>query len=160
MKKIPTQSNSHKVFYEKSRGLFEIALWMQNSKDGVSLQDIMDNVKVSKRTAIRIKDSLKEWFPQMKEIHGKYNTKRWNIPEGSLNYNSTPEKDVFQNKLKTLITLANMSGYPKVTPKQLVIAYYGKYTTENHNDRKTLAEIKEGLTKLSSVFNDHVDFNE
>ena len=160
MKNTCTQSNKHQTFYEKSRGLFQVALWMQNSKDGVSILDIMENVKVSRRTAFRIKDSLKEWFPQMKEINGKYNTKRWSIPQGSLSYNKdATEKDTFQTKLKNLITLANMSGYPKVTPKQLVIAYYGKYTTQDANDRKTLAEIKEGLTKLSQTYNNHVDFN-
>lgn len=160
MKRSGTQLNKN-TFYKKSRGLFEIALWMQNSEKGVSILEIMQKAKVSRRTAIRIKDSLKEWFPQIQETKSQYNIKRWSIPKGTIDYNQyTSQKDIFQTKLEELISLANKYGYSKVTPKQLMIAYYGKYTTQDASDRKTLAEIEEGIKKLPLNFSSQIDSNE
>ena len=65
MKKTSTLSNDNNLFYKKSRGLLEVALWMQEQDQGVSINDMMETLKVSRRTAIRIKDSIKNWFPQI-----------------------------------------------------------------------------------------------
>ena len=164
MKKNVTQSNDNNVFYKKSRGLLEVALWMQDQDGGVSINDIMSMLKVSKRTAIRIKDSIINWFPEIYAVNVQHNKKKWIMPKGTITLKSVSDsdmtKDRFQTKLEELITLANKAGYQKVTPKQLVIAYYGKYTTQDNNDRKTLSEIRTGLSKLSSEYNKHIDFND
>lgn len=61
--------------------------------------------------------------------------------------------DEFSTKLMDLLDLAKKSGYNEVTAKQVTIAYYGKYTTKDSNDRKTFEEIKDGLSKIPSPYN-------
>lgn len=93
------------MFYEKTQKLLELALWMQNAEDGVSIADIMDRFKVSKRTAIRMKDMVKEQFPQIKEISGPHNTKHWYIPPCSLGQYvgfSLGEINALQNAIKLM----------------------------------------------------------
>ena len=46
------------MFYQKTQKLLEMSLWMQNAENGVSITDIMQKFKVSKRTAIRMKDMV------------------------------------------------------------------------------------------------------
>lgn len=161
MRKKYTQSNNN--FYKKSKNLLELAMSMQDNEDGVSIQDIMESLNVSKRTAIRIKDSIKSWFPQTKEIRGSHNSKKYTLPSGTISIrtvtDNSPTKDNFQTKLEALFDLAKKSGYNKLTDKQVMIAYYGKYTTKDNNDRKTLSEIKEGLNKLKSPYKELIDHN-
>ena len=93
------------MFYEKTQKLLELSLWMQNSENGVSIADIMQKFNVSKRTAIRMKDMVKSQFPQIKEISGAHNTKRWLIPEGSLEQYvgfSLNEINALQNAIKLM----------------------------------------------------------
>ena len=71
--------------YEKIQNLLDLALMMQTNTEGISIKDIMNKYQVSKRTAIRMKDLIKEQFPQIKEIKGSYNTKRWYLPKANLN---------------------------------------------------------------------------
>ena len=84
MKKNVTQSNNDNVFYKKSRGLLEVALWMQDQDGGVSINDIMSMLKVSKRTAIRIKDSIINWFPEIYAVNVQHNKKKWIMPKGTI----------------------------------------------------------------------------
>ena len=93
------------MFYEKTQKLLELSLWMQNADAGVSIADIMQKFGVSKRTAIRMKDMIKEQFPQMREICGAHNTKRWFIPQGALNNYvgfSLNEVNSLQNAVKLM----------------------------------------------------------
>ena len=70
--------------YKRIQDLLDLALWMQSEDEGVSIQDIMDKFQVSKRTAVRMKDMIKERFPQIKQHTGPHNFKRWYIPKGTL----------------------------------------------------------------------------
>jgi len=93
------------MFYEKTQKLLEMSLWMQNSENGVSINDIMEKFGVSKRTAIRMKDMVKIQFPQIKEITGAHNTKRWLIPPCSLTQYagfSLTEINALQNAIKLM----------------------------------------------------------
>ena len=95
------------MFYQKTQKLLEMSLWMQNCEGGVSISDIMQKFNVSKRTAIRMKDMIKEQFPQIKEIHGAHNTKRWIIPYGALDGClgfSLDEINALQNAVKLMKT--------------------------------------------------------
>lgn len=69
--------------YKKSQTLNDLILWMQDTDDGISLKDIMKKYDVSLRTAVRMKDSIAEKYPELKEISGPYNTKRWCLPKGT-----------------------------------------------------------------------------
>lgn len=70
--------------YQKTENLLDLAIWMQSSREGVSLQDIMDRFNVSRRTAERMRDLILCRFPQSEEIIGENNKKYWCIPQGTL----------------------------------------------------------------------------
>ena len=71
--------------YEKMYDLFDLALAMQASSEGLSLEDIQQKYKVSRRTAERMRDALLTCFPQMEEVATGERTKRWRITQRSLN---------------------------------------------------------------------------
>lgn len=70
--------------YQKTEKLLDLAILMQSSREGVSLQDIMEKFKVSRRTAERMRDLIICRFPQTEEIIGENNKKYWYIPQGTL----------------------------------------------------------------------------
>ncbi|MCF8506818.1 MAG: WYL domain-containing protein [Caulobacter sp.] len=65
--------------YEKSQALLRLAFEMQGSAEGVSLQDIMQTYDVSRRTAERMRDAVREVFPQVEEVSLGDGFKRWRI---------------------------------------------------------------------------------
>ena len=75
--------------YEKTEQLLDLAIWMQSSREGVSLKDIMNRFGVSKRTADRMRDLILLRFPQVVEVASETREKRWYIPQGTL-------KDIIQ----------------------------------------------------------------
>ena len=70
--------------YEKTEQLLDLAIWMQSSREGVSLKDIMNRFSVSKRTADRMRDLILLRFPQTIETNSGGREKRWYIPQGTL----------------------------------------------------------------------------
>jgi len=54
--------------YEKMYDLFDLALWMQETSEGLSLEDIEQKYNVSRRTAERMRNALMTYFPQMEEV--------------------------------------------------------------------------------------------
>ena len=70
--------------YEKTYDLLDLAIWMQSSREGVSLNDISQKFGVSRRTAERMRNMIICRFPQTHEIIGDNNQKRWYIPQGTL----------------------------------------------------------------------------
>lgn len=93
------------MFYQKTQRILDLALWMQNQDDGVSLADIMSKFNVSKRTALRMKDMVKEQFPQIKERNSAHNKKHWYIPQGTLGQYvgfSLSEINALQNAIKLM----------------------------------------------------------
>lgn len=71
--------------YEKVYEMLDLALWMQEAGEGVSLEDIMHKFNVSRRTSERMRNALLLYFPQMEEVDTGERTKRWRIPQRSLN---------------------------------------------------------------------------
>ncbi len=69
--------------YEKTEHLLDLAIWMQSSREGVGLTDIMERFDVSRRTAERMRDLIMCRFPQAVEIEDG-RKKRWYIPQGTL----------------------------------------------------------------------------
>lgn len=71
--------------YEKTENLLDLAIWMQSSREGVSLSDIMARFNVSRRTAERMRDLIVYKFPQTEETTDSPDRKkRWYIPQGTL----------------------------------------------------------------------------
>ncbi|MBQ8481194.1 MAG: WYL domain-containing protein [Alphaproteobacteria bacterium] len=91
--------------YEKTYDLFKLAMQMQESGEGVSLEDIQRDYGVSRRTAERMRNALYEFFPQMEEVDTGERTKRWRIAQHSLNSLisfSAEELAVFKTAINTL----------------------------------------------------------
>lgn len=94
--------------YEKTYDLLDLAIWMQSTREGISLNDIAEKYQVSRRTAERMRDMIITSFPQAEEIVRENNQKRWYIPQGTLKdlINFSAEelsvletaKELFENK--------------------------------------------------------------
>ena len=54
--------------YEKMYDLFDLAFAMQETSEGLSLEDIEQKYNVSRRTAERMRNALMTYFPQMEEV--------------------------------------------------------------------------------------------
>ena len=94
--------------YEKTYDLLDLAIWMQSTREGVSLNEIAEKYQVSRRTAERMRDMIIARFPQAEEIVCENKQKRWYIPQGTLKdlINFSAEelsvletaKELFENK--------------------------------------------------------------
>lgn len=74
--------------YERAETLLRIALDMQSSPFGLSLEDIQNNYSdepLSRRTAERLRDTVERLFPQLQQANPKEIPKRWHLPGGTIN---------------------------------------------------------------------------
>ena len=71
--------------YEKPEEVIRLALMMQGSAEGISIEDIQSEHGVSRRTAERMRDAVLRLFPSAHEVHTGVSRKRWRIPSGTLN---------------------------------------------------------------------------
>ena len=75
------------VRYEKAETLLRIALDMQGSAEGLSLDDIQRNFSdkpLSRRTAERLRDATERVFPQVQHANPGELPKRWRLPPGTV----------------------------------------------------------------------------
>lgn len=72
--------------YERVEDILRLALEMQNSYQGFSIQDIQDEFGVSRRTATRMKDAVERLFPSMEEVENySSRIKKWRLNKTPLN---------------------------------------------------------------------------
>ena len=74
--------------YEKAETVLRIALDMQASALGLSLEDIQRNYSdkpISRRTAERLRDAVERLFPQIEQANPGEVPKRWRLPGGTVN---------------------------------------------------------------------------
>ncbi len=91
--------------YEKTHNIFDLAIRMQSSAEGISIAEIMQQFNVSRRTAERMRNFIRERFPQLTETIGEHSVKHWHLPYGALkNYISFSAEEVstLQNALRFL----------------------------------------------------------
>lgn len=69
--------------YNKTDNMNELVLLMQDTDEGISLQDIMKKYDVSLRTAVRMKNAIAQKYPQIQETAGRYNKKLWKLPKNT-----------------------------------------------------------------------------
>ena len=69
--------------YEKLETILQVALSMQGSATGLSLDNIQEQHEVSRRTAERIRDALLRVFPAIEERLGEDRKKYWRLPPGT-----------------------------------------------------------------------------
>ena len=73
--------------YEKSETVLRIALDMQGSALGLSLEDIQRRYSdraLSRRTAERLRDAVERLFPQIERANSGELPKRWRLPGGAV----------------------------------------------------------------------------
>lgn len=69
--------------YGRVIDIFRVVLLMQARADGLSLDDIVDKFEVSRRTAERMRDAIRDSFPQIEELREPDGRKRWRLPPNS-----------------------------------------------------------------------------
>lgn len=70
--------------YEKADALLQLAIRMQASRIGLTLNDIEEEFGVGRRTAMRMRDAIMRNFPQTLETEDEGRIKRWRIPSGTV----------------------------------------------------------------------------
>ncbi len=74
--------------YEKAETVLRVALDMQASALGLSLEEIQRNYSdksLSRRTAERLRDAIERLFPQIEQANPGELPKRWRLPGGTVN---------------------------------------------------------------------------
>jgi predicted DNA-binding transcriptional regulator YafY len=67
--------------YDKTKKILELARALASSADGLTLDEMCRVAGCGRRTVERMRDTIREVFPQMEEIHDPP-TKRFHIPRG------------------------------------------------------------------------------
>jgi predicted DNA-binding transcriptional regulator YafY len=70
--------------YERAKDLLKLAIWMQGSATGLSLDDIQQEFGVQRRTAERMLDAVKELFNIDEPCRIEDQRRYWSLPVGRL----------------------------------------------------------------------------
>lgn len=71
--------------YERVEDILRLALSMELSYQGISIQDIQDMFEVSRRTAVRMKDAVIRLFPNIEEVvNSSSRVKKWRLTKSPL----------------------------------------------------------------------------
>ena len=79
--------------YGRLADLVKLAMQMQGRADGLSLDDIGQTFEVSRRTAERMRDAIRDAFPQTEELAEPGGRKRWRLPPGTAGRLADPTVD-------------------------------------------------------------------
>ena len=79
--------------YGRLSDLVRLAMQMQGRADGLSLDDIGETFEVSRRTAERMRDAIRDAFPQTEELAEPGGRKRWRLPPGTAGRLADPTID-------------------------------------------------------------------
>lgn len=79
--------------YGRLADLVRLAMQMQGRADGLSLDDIGETFEVSRRTAERMRDAIRDAFPQTEELAEPGGRKRWRLPPGTAGRLADPTVD-------------------------------------------------------------------
>src|ERR1700710_3096156 len=67
--------------HEKAGRLLELARMLAGTSEGLTLDDMAERLGVGRRTAERMRDAVRDIFPQLEEVDDPH-TKRFRIPAG------------------------------------------------------------------------------
>ncbi len=115
--------------YSRVSDMIELILLMQSRYSGVSLSDIEEYFHVSRRTAERMRDSLLNIMPQVKELEPKGKVKYWGFRNYSLN------------------TLVNFSAEEISVLEKI----------KNHGDEVTKIDLEKIIAKLKALNNQKIE---
>ncbi|MFN3512946.1 MAG: helix-turn-helix transcriptional regulator [Phenylobacterium sp.] len=80
--------------HEKAARLLELARMLAASAEGLTLDEMAERVGIGRRTAERMRDAIREVFPQMEEVEDPP-TRRFRIPSGLDGVFQAPTADEF-----------------------------------------------------------------
>jgi predicted DNA-binding transcriptional regulator YafY len=80
--------------HEKAARLLDLARMLASSAEGLTLDEMADRLGVGRRTAERMRDAVREAFPQMEEVEDPP-TRRFRIPAGLDGIFQAPSADEF-----------------------------------------------------------------
>jgi len=103
------RNGDYPMRYSRLADLVRLALQMQGRADGLSLDDIGQTYEVSRRTAERMRDAIRDAFPQTEELHEPGGRKRWRLPPGTTGRLADPTIDDI-SALNRGAELARQSG--------------------------------------------------
>jgi predicted DNA-binding transcriptional regulator YafY len=118
------------VRYEKADTILRIALDMQGTAEGLSLDDIQRNYAdkpLSRRTAERLRDAIERVFPQMQQANPGELPKRWRLPTGTV------------------------SGFASVSAEELADLAAGVSLLERENMLVQAENAKRAVSKLRAL---------
>lgn len=92
--------------YSRIADILELAIFMQTKYEGITLPDIQNRFKVSRRTAERMRDSLLAIFPQIEELESFDSLKHW----GFRNYSLSTLIDITPNEIANLQQLTKRTS--------------------------------------------------
>ena len=72
------------MYYERAQQLVELAIRMQGSPSGLTLDDIQSEFSVSRRTAERMRDAVEGAFGPLEEGESEDRRKRWRLSSNGL----------------------------------------------------------------------------
>lgn len=78
--------SENKPRYSRVSDILDLAVFMSSKIAGVTINDIIDRYKVSRRTAERMRDSLTCIFPQIDEIETDDTQKHWGFTNYSISH--------------------------------------------------------------------------
>lgn len=87
------RNGGNSMRYGRLADLVRLAMQMQGRADGVTLDDISQTFEVSRRTAERMRDAIRDTFPQTEEIPQAGGRKRWRLPPGTAGRLADPTID-------------------------------------------------------------------
>ena len=78
--------------YDRTRTILELARALASNAEGLTLDDMCRSTGCERRTVERMRDTIREVFPQMEEILD-HPTKRFHIPKGLDGFFQDPTAD-------------------------------------------------------------------
>lgn len=113
------------VRYEKAEVVLRIAMAMQGTAEGLSLQDIQQNFSdkpLSRRTAERLRDAIERVFPDMELANPGELPKRWRLRSASLSALVKPTAEEFAALATASSLLKRENMLPQASEVDLAVA--------------------------------------
>lgn len=109
--------------YAASENLFRMARLLAGTRLGLTLNQMSEQLGVGRRTAERLRDSLKAMFPEMDSHDDEQRVRRWRLPGSALVGVVEPRAEAFA-AIETAARVRN----PRRDPPHLVAAGGADYT--------------------------------
>ena len=135
--------------YERLTDLLRLAIRLQGRSGGMSLNDIMNEFRVSRSTAERMRNAIEAAFPQIEELRDYDRQKRWRIPSQTIGKMSDPTIDEL-SALKRGADISRRQGDAK-TADQLVSLQDRLRSSMNSKSKRRLEPDLEVLLEADGV---------